>query len=83
MRGKKNCLDCLHCKVSAQSTAKCRLCFCEEKEKKVRHKEFYWLNKKPCDEFSDMTETVKLAVLQKPINKRRKPLLRNNAYGPA
>jgi hypothetical protein len=51
---KKTCLDCLHCKVSAKSTAYMRLCFCTEKEKRKRHKELYWFTKKVCKEFFDM-----------------------------
>ena len=51
---KKTCLDCLYCKVSAKSTANCRLCFCERKEGNGRHRENYWLGKKPCDDFEDM-----------------------------
>ena len=51
---KKNCLDCLHCKVSAKSTANCMLCFCAITEKKVKHKEHYWHAKKVCDNFDYM-----------------------------
>ena len=51
---KGTCLDCLHCKVSAKSTANNRLCFCSETEKKKRHKEPYWLAKKVCQEFEDV-----------------------------
>jgi hypothetical protein len=51
---KKTCCDCLHCKVSAKSSGKCRLCFCSETKKKVNHKEIYWFKKKPCNEFEDM-----------------------------
>jgi hypothetical protein len=52
---KKTCLDCLYCKVSARSTVNCRLCFCSQKKVQVRHKEKYWLMKKLCGEFADMT----------------------------
>jgi len=55
MKNQKTCLDCLHCKVSAKSTAKCRLCFCAMSTKKERHKEAYWLVKKLCGYFEDMT----------------------------
>jgi hypothetical protein len=51
----KTCSDCLHCKVSAKSTEKCRLCFCAETKKKVKHKEHYWLAKNVCRKFEDMT----------------------------
>jgi hypothetical protein len=55
MKTKKTCLDCLNCKVSAKSTDKCRLCFCSETKKKINRKETYWLTKKLCVEFEDMT----------------------------
>jgi hypothetical protein len=51
----KTCFDCLHCKVSVKSTPNNRLCFCAEKAKKERHKELYWLAKKVCQKFDDMT----------------------------
>ena len=51
--GIKTCFDCFHCKVSAMSTIKCRLCFCAEKSKRVNHKEPYWLTKKVCRKFED------------------------------
>jgi hypothetical protein len=51
---KKNCGDCLYCKVSAFSTKHLRLCYCSETEKKEKRIEFYWLNKKPCGKFEDM-----------------------------
>jgi hypothetical protein len=54
MNNQKTCADCLHCKVSAKSTEKCRLCFCSESKKHIKHKETYWLVKKPCNEFEDM-----------------------------
>jgi hypothetical protein len=63
--GKKTCVDCLHCKVCANSTEDCRMCFCDKTEKKVRHKEHYWLNKKTCKKFDDMSEP-----------ETRRPLLR-------
>ena len=51
----KNCGDCLHCKVSKKSTENCRLCFCSETKKKERHKEHYWLARKVCGKFEDMS----------------------------
>jgi hypothetical protein len=66
-REKRNCVDCLHCKVSAKSTEKCRLCFCSETEKKARHKEPYWQKKRICSRFDDM------AIIE------RRPLLRKRA----
>jgi hypothetical protein len=65
--GLKTCFDCLHCKVSANSTEKNRLCFCDETEKKVRHKDLYWLNKKVCKKFEDMSDPEK----RRPLLKRR------------
>ena len=54
MRKEKNCVDCLHSKVSVKSTEKCRLCFCAETVKKHRHKEPYWTAKLVCRKFEDM-----------------------------
>ena len=51
----KTCFDCLHCKVSAKSTEKCRLCFCAKTEKRGRHKDPYWLEKKVCKNFYNMS----------------------------
>ena len=52
---KKNCTDCLYCKVSVKSTEKCRLCFCANIGRKAVVNEFYWLNKTVCQKFSDMS----------------------------
>jgi hypothetical protein len=41
----KTCFDCLHCKVSAQSTLDCRLLYCSQTLKKSKHKISYWLTK--------------------------------------
>jgi len=76
----KNCFDCLHCKVSSESTEDCRLCFCSQTKKKVKHKDNFWLNKKPCDDFFDLSEKPMTilninAVVLLPTYKR-KPLLR-------
>ena len=54
MGKKKQCVDCLHCKVSAKSTRNQRLCYCAESKKRERHREMYWLSKKVCTEFYDM-----------------------------
>jgi hypothetical protein len=51
----KTCGDCLHCKVCACSSKNARLCFCAMQKRKERDIEFYWLNKKPCKKFIDMT----------------------------
>ena len=52
---KKTCLDCLYCKVSVKSTEKIRLCYCAVTDKKVKHKDKFWLEKKLCKMFWDMT----------------------------
>jgi len=55
-RGKnKKCCDCLHCKVYEGSTVECRLCFCSERKTKAYYQEKYWMTKKVCDDFEDMT----------------------------
>jgi len=51
---KKNCCDCLHCKVFEGSTKDCRLCFCSERKTKAYYQEKYWMTKKVCDDFEDM-----------------------------
>jgi hypothetical protein len=48
------CIDCLHCKVSAKSTANNRLCYCAKEGKEVRPQEPFWLEKKVCGEFDSM-----------------------------
>jgi hypothetical protein len=50
----KCCVDCLHCKVSAKSTDKVRLCFCDETANRKLHREMFWLSKVPCRKFDDM-----------------------------
>ena len=55
MAEKQSCLDCLHCKVSAKSTEKCRLCFCSEKKKKQNHRIAFWVSRKVCNKFEDMS----------------------------
>jgi hypothetical protein len=50
----KNCLDCLHCKVSAKSKI-VRLCFCAKTKTKENHREIYWHLKPVCRKFEDMT----------------------------
>jgi hypothetical protein len=56
LKRKKNqtCIDCLHCKVSANSTAHNRLCYCGKAENKKNHKELYWLTQKVCNVFENM-----------------------------
>jgi len=52
---KKNCTDCLHCKVSSCSTRNSRLCFCSKDRQKVYDIETYWLSKAVCRKFEDMS----------------------------
>jgi len=52
---KKNCGDCLHCKVSSCSTKKSRLCFCSEDKHKEHDIESFWLTKMVCRKFEDMS----------------------------
>jgi len=52
---KKTCCDCLHCKVSADSSQNHRLCFCSNAKNKQYDLEFYWLNKSVCKQFADMS----------------------------
>jgi hypothetical protein len=54
-RKEKNCTDCLHCKVSAKSVEKCRLCFCSQELVKETYEEPYWLDKNVCNYFEDMS----------------------------
>ena len=67
-----NCLDCLHCKVSAKSTEKQRLCFCEMAENAKTHKEVYWLGKKVCTAFESMGDHLTTP----PPKAARRPLLK-------
>jgi len=52
---KKTCFDCLHCKVSAKSTSNIKLFFCSKTKNKEQHKERYWLERKVCSRFEDMS----------------------------
>jgi hypothetical protein len=81
MNEKKTCLDCLNCKVSANSTENRRLCYCVETKRKATHTDLYWINKKLCDEFEDMTEKTKPVIVnQAVVNNKREPLLKNRLY---
>jgi hypothetical protein len=51
---KKTCFDCLHCKVS-KKTRIVRLCFCEKTIDKEKHRDPYWLSKRLCKRFVDMS----------------------------
>ena len=55
IKTKKNCFDCLHCKVSAKSTEDDFLCFCAKSKKRVAHKKPFWLKKSLCKRFDDMS----------------------------
>jgi len=76
---KKTCLDCLHCKVSANSTEDCRLCFCSLSKLKERHKEKYWYKKTPCKKFFDMTEGTTLIFFHTSTTTNNLPLIRRKA----
>jgi hypothetical protein len=79
----KTCLDCLHCKVSAQSTFECQLCFCSHTPKKSLHKDDYWRKKSICQRFFDMTENPMRVRIDKTTTtalSKRKPLLKNKWY---
>jgi len=52
---KKTCTDCLHCKVASCSTRNSRLCFCAKDKNKLYDLEAYWLLKKVCKKFEDMS----------------------------
>jgi len=52
---RKNCLDCLHCKVSVKSTENCRLCFCAKIGRIAVFNDVFWLNKTLCNKFEDMS----------------------------
>jgi hypothetical protein len=68
---KETCLDCLHCKVSAKSTEKQRLCFCEMAENAKNHKEIYWFGKELCNAFESMGMNITT-----PPKASRRPLLK-------
>ena len=55
MNNKKNCADCLHCKVAYCSTRNSRLCFCAKDKNKIYDLETYWITKSVCKKFEDMT----------------------------
>jgi hypothetical protein len=55
---KQSCIDCLHCKVSAKSTANVRLCYCAVSKNRERHREPFWLEKKVCGEFDSMDSRI-------------------------
>jgi hypothetical protein len=63
----KNCVDCLHCRVSAKSTKNKQMCFCSETKKKKRHKIKHWKEQKVCRKFVDLSddELPRLPLLRK------------------
>jgi hypothetical protein len=66
---KQNCIDCLHCKVSAKSTADNRLCYCAKARKEVRPQEPYWSEKEVCGDFVSMGARVTLRASRRPLLK--------------
>jgi hypothetical protein len=67
----KSCLDCLHCKVSAKSTANNRLCYCAKEGKEERPQKPFWSEKKVCGEFYGMGSHITM-----PPQVSRRPLLK-------
>jgi hypothetical protein len=65
----KNCIDCLHCKVSARSTANNRLCYCAKEGKEVHPQEPFWLEKNVCGEFDSMGRRVTTPTRRTPFLK--------------
>jgi len=52
---KRKCTDCLNCKVSSMSTKDNKLCFCSQAKKKKCFTLAYWITKKVCKNFNDMS----------------------------
>jgi hypothetical protein len=71
----KTCLDCLHCKVSAKSTANNRLCYCAKEGKETRPEKPFWVEKKVCGEFESMG-----ARITTPPRAFRRPLLKGAGF---
>jgi hypothetical protein len=71
----RTCLNCLHCKVSAKSTADRRLCFCAMEGKETQPQEPYWSEKKVCGEFDRMSSR-----LATPPHAPRAPLLKGAVF---
>jgi len=80
----KTCLDCLHCKVSAKSTAYGMVCFCSQNKKKTFHNKAYWTVKTICKKFVDMTEKpLTMVIIKADVvmpSSKRKPLLPNKFF---
>jgi hypothetical protein len=77
----KTCLDCLNCKVSVKSTEKRRMCFCTETKNRMIHTDLYWINRKLCDEFEDMTEKTTALIINPTVtNNKREPILKTRIY---
>jgi len=55
MEKRKKCTDCLNCKVSSTSTKDKKLCFCSQAKNKKYLTLAYWITKKVCKKFEDMT----------------------------
>jgi hypothetical protein len=72
---KETCLDCLHCKVSAKSTANNRLCYCAKEGKEVQHQELFWSERKVCGEFDSMGPCITM-----PPHTPRAPLLKGAGF---
>jgi hypothetical protein len=66
---KETCLDCLHRKVSAESTDNNRLCYCAKEGKEARLRESFWLEKKVCGKFDSMGPRIAPRVPRRPLLK--------------
>ena len=52
---KRNCTDCLHCKVCAMTYINTRICFCSKEKNKQYDLETFWITKKVCKKFEDIS----------------------------
>jgi hypothetical protein len=65
----KTCIDCLHCKVSAKSTANNRLCYCAKERKETQPQDPFWSERKVCGEFSSMGKRITTSPRRAPLLK--------------
>jgi hypothetical protein len=66
---KETCLDCLYCKVSAESTVDVRLCYCAKEGNEARLQEPFWLEKEVCGEFDSMGPRITPHSFRRPLLK--------------
>jgi len=55
VNNEKTCVNCSHCKVSRKSLVIRGLCYCDKKKQLKEKSLKYWLIKKVCRLFDDMT----------------------------